>query len=620
MFDTYQAMARIVTALLALIAAAVFIGDGRVIAQVPTPTIKSVRPADVKRIRTSVTRLLGWGVGIQGNAFRQLTFSEAAGLADALGLGNIEGFSDQQVSPTIAKNLDYRLSPDEVAVVRNRLAELRMKMATYRTTSFGSDEASRRRLFEFSTSLQVGTIVGPFEPASLASIDRLATEFGINVAIESPEDILVVRQAIDVYSPRVGLSADVGQWIEQGIRPLEGLSLVKHRLMVVRLSDRSALGPTGMNVTLGEGIGGFQQFLMELVRYTPEPRLKFEKCVNCYRGIEGVTPLFVTITKKVYDGGEQTLQADSAQTFGQLSESIEAFEKAARPAMGYRVNQLARHVPPTFDGVTSDERQKIETATPKRAAATPKKLRKLLVIDLCPAGDFHHQTIAHTNLALQLMAKNTGAFEPIFSNDLNNLKYPNITQFDGVFLNSTVGEIFADPDVMGGLLRFVREGGGVAGMHAATYGSQNLPEYGELMGGVDGPHRVEAATIKIEDLTSPLTRGFGGQESFHYTDEYYHFLPTGPYSRNTLRVLIRLDTEKSDMSRWNIRPDRDYALAWIKSYGNGRVFNNAMGHLPTYFATPAFSELVLSGIQFVLGDLEADTTPSAYLSTRGRLN
>lgn len=44
---------------------------------------KSLRPGDVKRIRTAVLRLLGWSVGIPGNVFPKLTFSEAAGMADA---------------------------------------------------------------------------------------------------------------------------------------------------------------------------------------------------------------------------------------------------------------------------------------------------------------------------------------------------------------------------------------------------------------------------------------------------------------------------------------------------------------------------------------------------------
>jgi len=62
------------------------------------------------------------------------------------------------------------------------------------------------------------------------------------------------------------------------------------------------------------------------------------------------------------------------------------------------------------------------------------------------------------------------------------LKYPKIKQWDAVFLNSVVGELFPDPDVMNGLMRFVREGGGLAGVHGSTYASMDLPEYGDLIG------------------------------------------------------------------------------------------------------------------------------------------
>jgi type 1 glutamine amidotransferase len=245
----------------------------------------------------------------------------------------------------------------------------------------------------------------------------------------------------------------------------------------------------------------------------------------------------------------------------------------------------------------------------------PKKPRKLLVIDLCPAGGYYHATIAHANLAIELMAKNTGAYQAVFSNDLNNLRYPAIKQFDGVFLNSVVGEVFPDPAVLGGLLRFVREGGGVAGIHGSTYASMDLPEFTELMGAADGPHRVEPATLKIDDPDSPLTRHFNGK-GFTRSDEFYHFLPTGPYSRDKLHVLISIDAAKSDLSNWKVRPDNDYGSVWIRSYGKGRVFNCAMGHTPTLFATPDMAQLILNSIQFILGDLPADTTPSAKLSAK----
>jgi type 1 glutamine amidotransferase len=137
-----------------------------------------------------------------------------------------------------------------------------------------------------------------------------------------------------------------------------------------------------------------------------------------------------------------------------------------------------------------------------------------------------------------------------------------------------------------------------------------LPAFSELLGAADGPHRVEEATVRVDDPDSPLTRPFAGK-SFTRVDEFYHFLPAGPYSREKLRILLALDTERSETSNEQIRPDRDYGLSWIKRVGKGRVFYTALGHTPTFFATPALAEHVLAGIQFALGDLEADATPSA---------
>ena len=81
-------------------------------------------------------------------------------------------------------------------------------------------------------------------------------------------------------------------------------------------------------------------------------------------------------------------------------------------------------------------------------------------------------------------------------------------------------------------------------------------------------------------------------------------------------MLISIDAQKTDLHPWHVRPDNDYGLVWIKSYGKGRVFNCALGHTPTLFETPAFAQMMLNGIQFVLGDLPADTTPSAMLGRK----
>ena len=574
---------------------------------------KSLRPADSRRIRTQVQALLGWRVGIPGIVFRQLSFSEAAGMADALGLAYIEGYSSEKVSPQIAKNLDYNLSPAEIAAIKDRLNDLRLKMTAYHVETLGPNDSARRKTFEFAKALGVETIVSPLEATSLAAAEQLANEFGINVAVEIRGNTNAVMSAIESRGKRIGVSADIGEWMENGTKPLEGLAMLKDRLMVAHLRDRSGLGARAMDAALGSGVADLAQFLFEIARQEPEPQEQPDKCSNCSRPYGGTKPLFIALDAKLYDAVDQFGSGGSGLTFAELWKSAEGFETAVRPAMGYRVELDSKLIPITSTArIPADERKKIEAALPKQALAKPKKPRKLLVVDLVPAGAYYHNTAAHANLALQLMAKNTGAFEPVFSNDLNNLKYPRILQYDAVFLNSSDGELFADPDVLGGLMRFVREGGGVAGIHGASYASMDLPEFGEFMGAADGPHRVETATLKVDDPDSPITRGFRGK-GFEYVDEFYHFLPTGPYSRDKLHVLVSLDAQKSDLSQWHVRPDNDYGLVWIKSYGLGRVFNCAMGHTPTLFANQALAEMILGGVQFVLGDLDVDTTPSARL-------
>ena len=586
-------------------------------AQAPRVRAKSQRPADTRRIRTSVTRSLGWNLGIPASVFPALTFYEAAGMADALGLGSIEMTDDQKVSPSVDKNLDFNLSADEIAGIKTRLTELRLKAAAYHVGSI-ADEASARKIFTLAKTLNVETVVAPLQASLLPAIDKAAGEMSVNFAVEAGTDIKSLMQAMDGRSERIGISADVGKWLEAGIVPSDALPLLKGRLMVVRLRDRDRLGARGNDVVLGQGVSDLSRFLVDVVRLAPPIKEFHNKCLNCSVGYDGAQQLFVAIDQRLYPAfAEVGVNGGSGLVFGGLWQSIEGFEQAVRPAIGYRIEQDAAQLPPVNPNtVPAEERKAIESAIPHNALATPKKPRKLLVLDLSTFGEFHHASVAHTNLAIQLMARNTGAFEPVFSNDLNNLKYPAITQFDAVLFNSTVGELLIDPEVIGGLTRFVREGGGVVGIHGGSYASMDVPEYGEMMGGVDGPHRVEPATLKIEDLSSPMMKGFDGQSSFPYTDEFYHFVPNGPYSRDKSHVLISIDTTKSDMSRWNVRPDNDYGLVWVKTYGKGRVFNSALGHMPSFYATPALAQMVLGGIQFALGDLDVDTTPSALLAPK----
>ena len=59
------------------------------------------------------------------------------------------------------------------------------------------------------------------------------------------------------------------------------------------------------------------------------------------------------------------------------------------------------------------------------------------------------------------------------------------------------------------------------------------------------------------------------------------------------------------------RKDQDYGLAWIKTYGKGRVYGTPLGHTNAMYTEKPWTTHMLAAVQFILGDLEVDTTPSA---------
>src|SRR6266700_3520180 len=93
---------------------------------------------------TTALTALGWRLGVRSDAFGPSTFWDAAAKADSAGLAAIEGIGTQRVSPEIARNLDYNLGGAEIAKVKTRLEELRLRMPAYRLEAVPADEAALR--------------------------------------------------------------------------------------------------------------------------------------------------------------------------------------------------------------------------------------------------------------------------------------------------------------------------------------------------------------------------------------------------------------------------------------------------------------------------------------------
>jgi type 1 glutamine amidotransferase/Ca2+-binding EF-hand superfamily protein len=144
---------------------------------------------------------------------------------------------------------------------------------------------------------------------------------------------------------------------------------------------------------------------------------------------------------------------------------------------------------------------------------------------------------------------------------------------------------------------------------------QQWPEYNKLIGGFFKFHWSDPQLIyvKIDDPKSPLTAMFHGQE-FEIHDETYTF-EQDSFSRKNVHVLTSIDYAKMSAEdkakESNPRTDADYALSYIRREGKGRVFYEGHGHSDRVYAMTPMLEHIRAGIQYALGDLKADDSPSA---------
>ena len=275
--------------------------------------------------------------------------------------------------------------------------------------------------------------------------------------------------------------------------------------------------------------------------------------------------------------------------------------------------------------LTPEQRQSIEAAVPARAPAKPKRPRRLLVVNLqmrngAPVQGPSYAALAAQNYALELMGKRTGAYVVVVSNDIEMFRPSKIDQFDAICFCNSLGVLFDDPELKKSLLDFVAGGKGIVGIHdgLATFVQypqyDQWPEFGQMLGGTEnGGHPWDGEmSIKVDDRASALTGMFGG-ETFVIRDQAFQLQE--PSLRDRLHVLLSIDVSRMAPPRRQFFKtrieDKDFPMSWIKPHGTGRVFYTAFGHSDYTFWNAKLLEHVLAGIQYALGDLQADDTPSA---------
>ena len=221
------------------------------------------------------------------------------------------------------------------------------------------------------------------------------------------------------------------------------------------------------------------------------------------------------------------------------------------------------------------------------------------------AGYRHGSIPASQQAMLDIAARSNGSLEVVPSEDLSLLSADNLKSFDAIFF-FTSGELPISDQQKSDLLDFVRGGKGFGGAHSATDTFYTWPEYGDLIGAYfDGHPWVQQVSIDVEDPDHAAMRGLA--PSFSILDEIYQFRT---FSRDRVRVLMTLDTGTVDLNAPGVnRTDGDFALAWCRNYGAGRVFYTALGHFDEVWLDPRFEAMLSNALLWMTGQVDGDAAP-----------
>ncbi|HKP84746.1 MAG TPA: ThuA domain-containing protein [Blastocatellia bacterium] len=249
--------------------------------------------------------------------------------------------------------------------------------------------------------------------------------------------------------------------------------------------------------------------------------------------------------------------------------------------------------------ITEAEHGRAEPGGPAGPARTASAARvKRSVLYLTHSAGWKHEVLPLSEQILKQIGERGGAFEVTATQDCSLLSRDNLKRYDAIVFYTT-GELPLTDEQKAAFLDFIKSGKGFVGIHSATDTFYKWPEYGELIGGYFDQHPWhQEVTVKVEDPHHAATRHLGS--SFKINDEIYQFKD---FSRDRVHVVLSLDAGSVDLTLPAVhRRDKDFALAWWRNYGRGRVFYTALGHRAEVWQDDRFQQHLLGALRWAMGE------------------
>lgn len=226
------------------------------------------------------------------------------------------------------------------------------------------------------------------------------------------------------------------------------------------------------------------------------------------------------------------------------------------------------------------------------APAPAQALDDASVLVFTKTNGYRHAAIPDGIQALRTLGTEHG-FAVAATEDSTAFRPERLSTVDVVVFLNTTGDVLG-PAGQDALRRFVENGGGYVGVHAASDTEYDWSWYGRLVGAYfDGHPKVQDATVRVEAPPTLSTRMLPAE--WVRRDEWYNFRSN---PRDSVQVLLTLDESTYEGGTMG----NDHPIAWRREIDGGRTWYTAGGHTQASYQDSLFRQHLLGGLRWAAGD------------------
>jgi sugar phosphate isomerase/epimerase len=206
----------------------------------------------------------GLKMGVASYSLRKFNLDQALAMTRELGLKYI-CLKDV--------HLPLQSTPTQIQAARAKIEAAGLVLLGGGVIYFTNQEKQIRHVFDYAKAAHLPTIVCSPEPAALDTVETMAKEYDIRMAIHNhgPTDKhypspLDAWRAVKDRDAHMGICLDLGHTAQLGEDPIAAIEKCTSRLYDFHMKDISAATPTGKDVIVGQGVIDIPGVLKSLLR------------------------------------------------------------------------------------------------------------------------------------------------------------------------------------------------------------------------------------------------------------------------------------------------------------------------------------------------------------------